>query len=317
MGEKSKIEWTDHTWNPWYGCPDDGKRSPACDNCYARAWANRSGIVEFDREIKRASDATFCAPLNRKKYKSGDRVFVCSLSDFFHQAVPSRTFADALDVIHRRDDLTWIFLTKRPENISIPLNWPATDASNPPLNWWLGVTVENQAQANQRIPLLLNIPAAVRFVSCEPLLGAVDLRQWITSDRWYLTRCPKCGWVGSTEFAISDGESCQCPKCYAEMDDIGNSGLDWVIAGGESGAGARPMHPDWARSLRDQCAAAGVPFLFKQWGEWVEESFATAHKPNAIACGKNPTMVRVGKKEAGRLLDGVEHNGYPGQKGGA
>ena len=156
MGTNSKIEWTDHTWNPWYGCPDDGKRTPACDNCYARAWAKRSGIVDFDREIKRASDSTFYAPLNSKKYKSGDRVFVCSLSDFFHDDIPVNWYADVWGIMGYRFDLTWLILTKRPDNIRLCKNLPDGNAWE---NLWLGVTVENQEQADKRIPALLKIPA--------------------------------------------------------------------------------------------------------------------------------------------------------------
>lgn len=246
MGTNSKIDWTDHTWNPWYGCPDDGKRSPACDNCYARAWARRSGIVDFDREIKRAADSTFNAPLNRNKYKPGDRVFVCSLSDFFHEDVPFELHRDAYNIIARRPDLIWIFLTKRPERIS-RMNWVMSPVQP---NLWLGVTAENQEQADRRIPELLKIPASVHFLSCEPLLGAIDLGQFF----WREASADEI--PGSV---LNDG----CTRMLVKR----KSSVDWVICGGESGANARAMHPDWARSLRDQCKETGTPFFFKQWGK--------------------------------------------------
>lgn len=319
MATDSKIEWTTHTWNPFYGCPDDGRRSPACENCYARSWARRSGIVDFDREVKRAKDATFYAPVRGQKYRPGDRVFVCSLSDICHPDVPKRALFETVAVMLERPDLTWMLLTKRPDRFDELLKiirycWSHRPVVEFPPNWWLGVTVENQAQA-ARILYLLEIPATVRFVSCEPLLEAVDLSRWMTMMNYYLGQCASCGWIGSTQQALGNADDeCLCPACYKDLDGLADDGLSWVIAGGESGPRARPMHPDWARSLRNQCAAADVPFFFKQWGEWCPESFATAHKPNACACG-NPPVVRVGKKKAGRKLDTVEHNAAPAADG--
>jgi protein gp37 len=337
MGTDSKIEWTDHTWNPWYGCPDDGKRSPACDNCYARAWAKRSGIVDFDSEIKRASDKTFYAPLNRKKYKSGDRVFVCSLSDFFHPDTcrySHHMMRDAFDdVINERPDLTWIFLTKRPENVGVVYsqeNWAGEE------NHWLGVTVENQEQADKRIPELLKIPAAVRFVSCEPLLGHVDLAPWV-GGRSYKCKCAKAWHHTENNRLTPQGQNEFCTECRSLAEIYPT--LDWVICGGESGHNARPMHPDWARSLRDQCAVADAPFLFKQWGEWgVESNLSKQTAQSQIVLADGSTygigsikirpehrsgtgtwkpdlapqwMYKVGKKTAGRKLYGVEHLEWP------
>ena len=253
MAVNSKIEWTDHTWNPWYGCPADGKRTEGCDHCYARAWAKLYKFVDFDKEIRRASNYVFRAPLNKKRYKPGDRVFVCSLSDFFHEDVHDDLISEAWDIIqHGRTDLTWIFLTKRPENIKPGINWPSYESLTP--NLWLGVTVENQTQADKRIPALLKIPAAIHFVSCEPLLGPVDVLSF--------KKCHACGEIGK--------DGLICPP------------LDWVIAGGESGAYSRPMDADWVRSLRDQCSSAGVAFFFKQW-----------------------------EKKRGRWLDGKEHSEFP------
>jgi protein gp37 len=168
-------------------------------------------------------------------------------------------------------------------------------------NVWLGVSVENQAAADERIPLLLATPAAVRWISAEPLLGPVDLKR-------HLFQCCGCPHPGDPGDGFYDPPS--PPSCCNEPD---LTELHWVVAGGESGTGARPMHPDWARSLRDQCAAAGVPFLFKQWGAWA---------PKAITrCGQNirfpgDVMDLVGKKAAGRLLDGVQHDSYPERANG-
>jgi protein gp37 len=155
-------------------------------------------------------------------------------------------------------------------------------------NVWLGVSVENQAAADERIPLLLQIPAAVRFLSCEPLLGPVTFR-WA---RWM--QLP----------SRPDGSS-------GPLDSL--RGIHWVIAGGESGAGARPMHPDWARSLRDECNAAGVPFFFKQWGAWYPAGRRILDNPN-MAMMDEEALYRVGKKAAGRLLDGREWNEFPNNK---
>lgn len=165
---------------------------------------------------------------------------------------------------------------------------------NPPRNVWIGTSVEDQAAACKRIPELLRIPARVRFLSCEPLLGPVDLR-------WYLrgANCEACGWIGQLDELIELGDVHGCPECWdstATVEAQYPGEIHWVIAGGESGPGARPMHPDWARALRDQCQAAGVAFLFKQWGEWASDSHVVA---------------RVGKKAAGRRLDGREWNEFP------
>jgi len=315
MAVNTKIEWTDHTWNPWYGCPDDGKRSPACAHCYARSWAKRSGIVDFDNEIKRAARATFKAPLNRRKYNSGDKVFVCSLSDFCH---PAEEIADmqmeAFDVMRERDDLTWLILTKRPDGLETLMQRAVFCGIDwPPPNWWLGVTVENNDQ-RWRIDELLAVPAAVHFVSCEPLLGPLDLRPQLLS---------------SYDKAAHDPQM----TGYENRNDK----LDWVIVGGESGPGARPMHPEWVRSLRDQCEEYPTAFLFKQWGEYREAEDALGIlgddapvfrdcSPNRIIrriergqlvqvaaanYGKGSTFVRVGKHQAGRVLDGQTYDEYP------
>lgn len=277
MGTNSKIEWTTHTWNPWYGCPDDGRRSPACDHCYARAWAKRSGIVDFDREIKRASDKTFYAPLNRKKFKSGDKVFVCSLSDFFHEDAEEFQLA-ALDIMSKRLDLTWLLLTKRPENISKIWNYLSGLIGEkwPLKNIWLGVTVENQEQAEKRIPELFKNPGAPYFISCEPLLDEIHIEPYLLSDY--------------DKAAQMLGTECRTNK------------IGWVIAGGESGSGARPSHPNAFRFLRNQCEEWGTPFFFKQWGS---NPHAAAFEETIGICA------RLDLPKRGNLLDGKIWNEFP------
>lgn len=269
MAKETKIEWATATWNPWIGCT---KVSPACDNCYGERWAKRCGR-DFSK-VTRAADATFYAPL---KWKEPQRIFVCSLSDFFHANVPMGWFQEAITVMKTCPEHTFMLLTKRPENI---VNRLLASNLSLPANIWLGVTVENQEQAYNRIPELLKMPAAVHFVSCEPLLGPVDLAPYLFD--------PSLGHFG----CIIDPNQPGGAKYYQPP------GISWVICGGESGPHARPMHPDWARSLRDQCAATHVPFMFKQWGEWGISELTGG-------------FIRLGKKKTGRLLDGVEHNGMP------
>jgi protein gp37 len=250
MGENTKIEWATHTFNPWTGCT---KVSPACKNCYAEAWAKRSGLVKWGDTVerRRTSDANWREPVkwNSRAREAGERprVFCASLADVFEnrpELTPWR--ADLLKLIYDTPHLDWLLLTKRPENWRDAIDeaceyahgdtwesmWTQGEA---PENVWIGATVENQEQADKRIPELLKIPARVRFLSCEPLLGPIQLG---------------VSFVGGS-FALYD---------YGEP----GSKFHWVIAGGESGPRARPLHPDWARSLRDQCKAAGVPFFMKQ-----------------------------------------------------
>lgn len=222
------------------------------------------------------------------------RVFCASLADWLDDEVPIEWIADLLALIHATPNLDWLLLTKRPQNfyerIQQVIEMQNFDEDGHVINWlvrwrdelapanvWVGTTVEDQARAEERIPQLLQIPARVRFLSCEPLLEAVHLCNIPPINRD--AACRTDALTGITYWP--DHDSDEGPK------------IDWVICGGESGHGARPMHPDWARGLRDQCAEAGVPFLFKQWGQ---------HD----ADGKS-----VGKHAAGRLLDGEEHNAFP------
>jgi len=309
MAENTKIEWADHTFNPWVGCT---KVSPACDHCYAEGWARRTGHANlWAGERRRTSAGNWRQPLkwNRQAEREGRRfrVFCASLADVFDNQVPEEWRRDLFDLIVATTHLDWLLLTKRPQNIlkMLPDWWCAGSHMGPPPNVWLGTTVENQAEADRRIPHLLAVPAAVHFLSCEPLLGPVDLK---LADGVH--HHPDNDQSNPAVGAI----------VHAAMTKLGAPTIDWVIAGGESGANARPMHPDWARSLRDQCAAAGVPFHWKQWGEWAPSGARGDHERELQRMGGSrdgtwdaeTDTFRIGKKAAGRLLDGVEHNGMPG-----
>ena len=316
MSDKTAIEWTDATWNPVTGCT---KASAGCDHCYAETFAERwrgtpGHYFENGFDVQLRPDK-LDQPLRWTKPR---RIFVNSMSDLFHDQVPDEYIARVFAVMALAPQHTFQLLTKRHGRMRSLLRSnefrgavarEASDrAGEPPFepcptfhrvrsgwplpNVWLGVSVENQQWADIRIPALIDTPAAVRFLSCEPLLGPVVLKG------------PSVGF-----------------------------GIDWVIVGGESGRGARPMHPDWARSLRDQCHTAGVPFLFKQWGEWLPE-YANQHaaaapvafisatsdvrplvngKPEQppMARGADITIRRVGKRIAGRELDGRTWDQYP------
>lgn len=258
MGTETGIEWTHHTFNPWRGCT---KVSPGCQHCYAETMSRRNPAVlgEWGPQGQRAIAAESYWRLphkwNRAAQEAGERrrVFCASLADWLEDhpeldAPRSRLLMTIQETPH----LDWLLLTKRPENWRLLLErsygagglFPArTDAwlrGMVPSNVWIGTSVEDQATADERIPLLLDIPARVRFLSCEPLLGPVEL-----------------GLLGTV------------PKDISAQYTLTHQMIHWIIAGGESGPHARPMHPQWARSLRDQCQQYGVPFFFKQWGEWV------------------------------------------------
>lgn len=332
-----------------YPQPFEGGKYSDVVNTSKRCWNGETFCDEKALEI----------PLHWKKPKL---IFVCSMGDLFHPSVPfvfiDRVFAvmalcsqHTFQVLTKRTDRMAEYLTYSKRSLKIMdtarqiakgrggefmndagvICWPLP-------NVWFGVTAENQEQADKRIPILLQIPAAVRFVSVEPMLGVIKFRK---GKKGEIFKCLKCNWQGRHTELTGGNLSINCPKCNArntlgsnhenELKDIGHYrglDIDWVICGGESGAGARPMHPDWARSLRDQCMTAGVPFLFKQWGAWaaridVTKTISiTKSKTNLLSFFSkratkvgNLTMFRVGKKKAGRLLDGIEHNEYP-KRGG-
>lgn len=312
MAENSAISWTDHTFNPWIRCMKVG---PGCDHCYAEAWDARGlqkGPTRWGAGAPRSrtSAANWQKPRhwNRAAERSGVRpwVFCASLADVFDNEVDPAWRSDLWTLVRETPALRWIFVTKRIGNAAkmLPADW--TNAFG---HCGLMSTIVNQAEADRDIPKLLATPAAWRGLSMEPLLGPVNLA-WALGDPIGIAS----GFLWRGQFAPG-------------METLRR--LDWIIVGGESGPGARPMHPDWARPLRDQCAAAGVPFHFKQWGEWghsasVFDAFASNGMtlwPNgdqghgsADRCGgPGVAMVKVGKKASGRLLDGVEHNGMQGR----
>ena len=333
MSQNSKIEWTDATWNPIRGC---SRVSEGCRNCYAEKIAARfskpdqpfHGLAEMKRGEARWTGVMQLVagkldePLHWKKPR---RVFVNSMSDLFHEKVNFEWIKKVWNVISECPQHTFQILTKRPQRMLDFAQWMAgaDDISIAawPRNTWLGVSVEDQSTADERIPLLLKTPASVRFISAEPLLSEIKLRwEWVSAGK-----------------PLGGGPQVNLREPWAEPTPLPK--LDWVICGGESGPGARPMHPDWARTIRDQCNAAAVPFFFKQWGEWREElpniptvtfdadKFVMAEKSSRCYVSVNGhvikrekamksntpyrSMDRVGKKEAGRTLDGREWNEYP------
>jgi len=280
MAKNSKIEWTHHTFNPWWGCT---KVSAACKHCYAETWAIRLGLDLWGGKTSRRffSEHHWKEPLRwneeAKWERQRRRVFCASMADVFENRRELDSWRERLwNLIASTPSLDWLLLTKRPELIARFAPWD----KDWPTNVWLGTTVESQRWAEKRIEALLQHPAAVRFVSCEPLLGFLDLRPWL----------------GSQEKRGS---------------------LHWVIAGGESGAAARPMNPAWAKDLRDQCLTAGIPFHFKQWGHWRPESMPvrSGHRTVQVfdTTGRPVTLIRLGKKASGRDLDGRTWDQFPAQ----
>lgn len=281
MSGESKIEWTDSTFNPWIGCT---KVSPGCDHCYAEAWDRRFaesghamhwGTGKARRRTSEsnwrqpvrwnaAHDAFFAAHGRRR------RVFCASLADVFDNEVPPEWRADLFRLIEATPNLGWILLTKRIGNAA-EMMFLARGGHLPLLpNVWIGATVVNQEEADRDIPKLLDTPAAKRFISIEPMLGDIRLGS-------FLQRSPSA--------AFANG--CVTPDMPA-WTRIGATAIDWVICGGESGRHARPMHPDWARSLRDECSAAGVPFFMKQMGGTRDKRGDLADLPDDIRVRESP-----------------------------
>jgi len=304
MSENTKIEWCDHTFNPWEGCQKVGL---GCDNCYAEARNARFGGGSAPNwgpgaPRRRTSEANWRKPLawNRDaatfhaEHGRRQRVFCASLADVFDNEVSPQWRDDLWQLIRSTPHLDWLLLTKRIGNAArmLPCSPDSFGVAFP--NVWLGATVVNQEEVDRDVPKLLKIYAAQRFLSIEPMLGPISLSRFLGQG-----------------FGPAP---------------------TWVIVGGESGPHARPMHPDWARSLRDQCAAVGVPMLFKQWGEHALDYDRDRDDPDYRRCsaqerlpgrwinlagghGFNGERVhyahKVGKKTAGRLLDGVQHDGFP------
>jgi protein gp37 len=356
MSDKSSVEWTDATWNPVTGCT---KLSQGCKNCYAeREWARIAAPRPVpNRYTGRAfTDVAFHPELlgQPSSWRKPRMIFVNSMSDLFHELLTDQQIEAVWAEMLASGHHTFQVLTKRVERA---LEWlcrirpsptpgmlsldgapiayqggtaKAFPADRWPLpNVWLLASVEDQPTADERVPLLQQAPAAVRGLSCEPMLGAVDLQKACS------TRCPNgdCFSDGGRRLVVDSENGGTLAECICSR----LNGLHWVIAGGESGPKARPMHPDWARSLRDQCAAAGVPFFFKQWGEWTVVHGESIHPEatrlpgnlcrvetpgepdhySAVSVGAGRTryrIERVGKKLGGRLLDGRTHDGFPETK---
>lgn len=346
MAENTKIEWADHTWNPWEGCQKVG---PGCDHCYAE---NRNARFAGGQAInwgpgaprRRTSASNWNLPLRwnaqaeafQAQHGRRQRVFCASLGDVFDNAVDVQWRADLFTLIHQTPALDWLLLTKRIGNVQPMLAELAHGNDHdlsllemmPLPNVWIGATITSQAEADRDIPKLLAVPAAKRFLSMEPLLEPVSFEGMFANPS-----------------NIADGTNA--------LEE-----LDWVIVGGESGPGARPMHPDWATNLRDQCQAVGTPILFKQWGEWkpisqmAEPEHRALYRSNVQAkphenqdnlddcygrsCTVPYTVVhldgsvhgvteplaflqgtgamqtfKLGKKAAGRMLDGRTWDGFP------
>jgi protein gp37 len=348
MADRSAIEWCDSTFNPWIGCT---KVSPACDNCYAEvSTPSRTRGVEWGagKPRQRTATANWRQPLtwDKKRFMEctvcgwrGEtpcelvgcgacgsvdvvdvrrRVFCASLADVFDNEVDPAWRHDLFELIRVTPNLDWLLLTKRPHNIVRMVNDHGAIAGNGmrylPDNVWLGTTAEDQKRLDMNVPALFKsrskLGARVLFVSIEPMLEFMNLRPHLAAN----------------DLHRIDGGPC----------------IDWIIVGGESGPDARPMHPEWVRSVRDQCFDAAVPFLFKQWGEWAPRAGALFgsgedYQSTDPQCKRWPSVIRlgehgrntrivenctpgmgeevfmqkVGKKNAGRLLDGLTHDGYP------
>ncbi len=273
--DNSRIEWCDHTFNPWEGCQ---KVSPECDNCYAENRDLRfTGGKHWGPKAprRRTSPANWLKPLKWNRdheafytaHGRRQRVFCASLADVFDNAVDPQWRADLFDLIRETPNLDWLLLTKRPQNMvkMLPEDWGD--------GWshvWLGTSAGTQKTADQNIPHLLATPAAVRFVSAEPLLGEVDLTR--IDDGHAHRDVPRCEWgpVDDDDSppslwwdALTGERTIMHGGAHGDWSRT-DACLDWIIVGGESGPKARPMHPDWARSLRDQCQEAGVAFFMKQ-----------------------------------------------------
>lgn len=363
MADGTKIEWTDATWNPITGCT---VVSPGCTNCYAMRLAgtrlrNHPSRTGLTKQSKVGPVWTGEVRLNKQElhkpaaWSRPRMIFVCAHGDLFAEQVPDEWILDVLTVVASNPHHHFQVLTKRAARMrefmsredlleEIYGNWsgfsgkPREVWSWPLHNLWLGVSVEDQRRVNQRIPELLDTPAAIRWISAEPMLGALDLTN--VTGGTDISAQPARNALDGSFWRPHRGRPLVGPS---------EARLHWVVAGGESGPGARPMHPDWARSLRDQCASAGVPFLFKQWGSWMPVPWKLDRDPHEsdksyiarsmTACSQHAVSVsgrlaelshqpwsaerashapethqavkRVNKATAGRHLDGVEYSAFP------
>lgn len=265
MGANSRIEWTDHTFNPWVGCTNV---SPGCDHCYAESWAKRSGQVRWGNSPrKRTTEAYWRQPANwssqaadfQHEHRRRQRIFCASLADIFDNQVDERWRSDLWTVVRANGDLDWLLLTKRPQNISkmLPVDW-----GNGYQNVWLGMTAEDQQRFDQRWRFMAAVPAVVRFVSYEPAIGPLRLEGEVLPD--------------------------------------------WVISGGESGAGARPLSPGWVRDVVADCDRLGIAAFHKQWG---------SYKNNPLVIEQGLTAAQAALMDShgkgGGLVDGRLRRSFP------
>ena len=295
MAKNSKIQWTHHTFNPWWGCT---KVSLACKHCYAEAWSRRVGSNLWGSATRRRffGDIHWREPIRWNKeserHRQRKRVFCASMGDVFEARADLDPWRRRLwTLIEDTPWLDWLLLTKRPANVETMVPWRSVW----PHNVWFGITAETQELARQRIPILVRHPAVVKFVSCEPLLGPIELTQWLSHDSEKAWR--------------------QCDSSSFVQPEGNGNRIHWVIVGGESGSSARPMHPSWVRSLRDQCLSVGIPFHFKQWGCWRPLENRSHSRLFTIELedhrGEAVTLVRRGKRVNGRDLDGRTWDGVP------
>lgn len=304
MAENSAIAWTTHTFNPWIGCTKVG---PGCDHCYAETFDKRVGGAHWGPGVGRRLVKDWSKPRkwNRHAAASGERpwVFCASMADVFDNEVDPIWRARLWDLVRECRYLRWQFVTKRIGNVRkmLPHDWNENFG-----HCGLLISVVNQEEANRDIPKLLATPAAWRGLSMEPLLGRVDLTRLETA--------------GDGELNALTGLWATCPIVqtgrHIVMTTANLPPLDWVIVGGESGHHARALSPNWVRALRDQCAAHGVPFFFKQWGEFAPVHETRAGEPGIagklwVNFDPDTAVCRIGTKAAGRRLDGVEHNAMP------
>ncbi len=359
MADGTSIEWSDATWQIVTGC---SVLSPGCTNCYAmrlagtrlRNHASREGLTKatkagpvWNGEV-RFNRVWLAQPLEMRRPRM---IFVAAHGDLFHEGVLDEWLDEIFAMVAMSPQHTFQVLTKRPERMRayladrgtpvrvalaaaqiayagesglLQVDVPAARDAFPLPNVWLGVSAEDQRRADERVPILLDTPAAVRWVSAEPMLGPIDF-----------TRI-----AGDIGVGLHSYDALRGLNIHQDDGDQATrvNRLDWIVVGGESGPGARPMHPNWARSIRDQCAEAGVPFLFKQWGAWGRASPKPSGTPGRYAFASAPphsdfmpamivpidtyprqidlfggaiVMELVGKKATGRRLDGVLHDGFP------
>jgi protein gp37 len=303
MGENSKIEWCHHTYNHWIGCT---KVSPGCANCYAEAenhrrkWATEGWGPGKPRKLTSERNHSQPFAWDRKAKISGKRhrVFCSSLADWLDDEVPVQWLVRLLATIRRCRHLDWLMLTKRPQNflgrMEALLREPQNDlpdglsdwiekwlSGKPPQHVWMGTSTEDQARADERIPILLSIPAKIHWLSVEPLLGPIELNAFLNPQPYI------------------------CPKPNGAR-------IDWVVVGGESGPNARGCDPRWVREIRDQCLNFQTSFFFKQWGEWMPPQQAFPANDQGLQFEfSGEHYHKLGKKITGRLLDGVEYSQFP------